>query len=220
MGTSFRGIKHLQYGIARQVATSEAPVKPQPAFFFFSEVNCHKSSGKLVILRNPKDPAVLKILRVVNLPRVVFLLAPCDLLSRRTLCGHHFPGNYRPFPAPRRVRVVVNLGGVVKTLRRSNLTIFAVVAAFSVWKGPLGTGRRTANLDHTSAPTSGPTSGPTSVPTRALTRRPTKASTEVPTKVSNQVVEVDQLQGSTTPNPETPRKEPKSSSPEPNPKFP
>ena len=61
-----------------------------------------------------------KILRVVNLLCVVFLLSLCDLLSRRTLCGHHFPGNYRHFPSPRRVRGVVNLGGVVKTLRRSN----------------------------------------------------------------------------------------------------
>ena len=55
---------------------------------------------------HPKDPAVLKRLRVVNLLRVVFLLSPCDLLSRRTLCGHLFPGNYRHFPlsekAPRR----------------------------------------------------------------------------------------------------------------------
>ena len=43
----------------------------------------------------PKDPAVLKILRVVNLLLVVFLVRQADLLSRRTLCGHHFPGNYR-----------------------------------------------------------------------------------------------------------------------------
>ena len=70
--------------------------------------------------RNPKDPAVLKILCVVNLLRIVFLVRRCDLLSRRTLCGHHLPGNYRHFPSPRRVRVVVNLGGVVKTLRHSN----------------------------------------------------------------------------------------------------
>ena len=41
----------------------------------------------------PKDPAVLKILRVVNLLRVVFLVRRGDLLSRRTLYGHHFPGN-------------------------------------------------------------------------------------------------------------------------------
>ena len=70
--------------------------------------------------QNPKDPAVLKILCVVNLLRVVFLLSPCDLLSRCTLCGHQFPGNYRHRPSPGRVRGVVNLGGVVKTLRRSN----------------------------------------------------------------------------------------------------
>ena len=65
-------------------------------------------------------PAVLKILRVVNLLGVVFLLSPCDLLSRRTLCGHHLPGNYRHFPFPGRVLGVVTLGRVVKTLRRSN----------------------------------------------------------------------------------------------------
>ena len=36
----------------------------------------------------PKDPAVLKIVRVVNSLRVVFLVPQGDLLSRRTLCGH------------------------------------------------------------------------------------------------------------------------------------
>ena len=58
----------------------------------------------------PKDPSVLKILRVVNLLRVVFLVRRGDLLSRRTLCGRHFPGNYRHFSSPRRVRGVVNWG--------------------------------------------------------------------------------------------------------------
>ena len=71
-------------------------------------------------LANPKDPAVLKILRVVNLLRVLFLVQRGDLLSRRVLCGHHFPGNYRHFCSQRRARGVLNLGGVVKTLRRSN----------------------------------------------------------------------------------------------------
>ena len=47
--------------------------------------------------RLPKGPSRTKILRVVNLLRVVFLVRRGDLLSRRTLCGHHFPGNYRPF---------------------------------------------------------------------------------------------------------------------------
>ena len=84
---------------------------------------------------NPKDPAVLKILRVVNLLRVVFLLSPCDLLSRRTLCGHRFLGITDIFPSPRRVCVVVNLGGVVKTLRRSNSLSFAIVVVFLVRKG-------------------------------------------------------------------------------------
>ena len=68
----------------------------------------------------PKDPAVPKIVRVVNLLRVLFLVRRGDLLWRRTLCGHHFPGNFRHFSSPRRVHGVVNLGGVVKTLRRSN----------------------------------------------------------------------------------------------------
>ena len=68
----------------------------------------------------PKDPAVLKILRIVNLLRVVFLVWRGDLLSRRALCGHQFPGNYRHFSSQGRVRGVLNLGGVVKTLRRSN----------------------------------------------------------------------------------------------------
>ena len=40
---------------------------------------------------NPKDPAVLKILRVVNLLRVVFVVRRGDLLSRRSLCGHDSP---------------------------------------------------------------------------------------------------------------------------------
>ena len=61
------------------------------------------------------------ILRVVNLLRVVFLVRWGDLLSWRTLCGHHFPGNYRHFSSQRRVHGVLNLvRGVVKTLRRSN----------------------------------------------------------------------------------------------------
>ena len=87
---------------------------------------------------NPKNPAVLKILRVVNLLRAVNLLSPCDLLSRRTLCGHPFPGNDRHFPSQRRVPGIVNLGGIVKTLRRRNFTIFAIVVVFLVRKGPLG----------------------------------------------------------------------------------
>ena len=88
----------------------------------------------------PKDPAVLKILRVVNLLRVVFLVRQRDLLSRRILCGHHFPGNYRHFSPPRRVHGVVNLGGVVQTLRRSNSlfllssrSIFNTEGSFGIW---------------------------------------------------------------------------------------
>ena len=55
----------------------------------------------------PKDPAVLRILHVVNLLRVVFLLSSCDLLWEL------------PFSlsekGPRRS---TSGGGVVKTLRR------------------------------------------------------------------------------------------------------
>ena len=83
-------------------------------------LNIQKSYFSGIFLQYPEDPAVLKIVHVVNLLRVVNLLPHCDLLSRRALCGHHFPGNWRLFPSPRRVQAVVNLGGVVKTLRRSN----------------------------------------------------------------------------------------------------
>ena len=47
---------------------------------------------------------------VVDLLRVVFLVRRADLLSRRTLCGHRFPGNYRHFSSQRRVRAVVIWG--------------------------------------------------------------------------------------------------------------
>ena len=46
----------------------------------------------------PKDPAVLKILRIVNLLRVEFLVRRGDLLSRRSLCGHDFLGITDIFP--------------------------------------------------------------------------------------------------------------------------
>ena len=45
-----------------------------------------------------KDPAVLKILRVVNSLRGVNLLPHCDFLSRRALCGHPFLGIADIFP--------------------------------------------------------------------------------------------------------------------------
>ena len=60
---------------------------------------------------SPKDPAVLKILRVVNFLQVVPLLSHCDLQLRRTLCRHHFPGFYRQFSSQGRVHGVVNMGG-------------------------------------------------------------------------------------------------------------
>ena len=83
----------------------------------------------------PKDPAVLKIVRVVNLLRIVFLVRRGDLLSQRTLCRHHFPGNYRHFSSQRRVHGVVNLGGVVKTLRRSNSLFFRKMQSSSLFVG-------------------------------------------------------------------------------------
>ena len=79
----------------------------------------------------PKDPAVLKRLRIVNLLRVVNLLSRCDLLSWPTLCGHHFPGNYRHFSSQRRVCGVVNTGGVLKIQWRSNLLFFYRRSTFS-----------------------------------------------------------------------------------------
>ena len=39
------------------------------------------------------------------------LVRRADLLSRRALCGHHFPGNYRRFSSPRRVCGAENLSG-------------------------------------------------------------------------------------------------------------
>ena len=70
-------------------------------------------------LRRTKNPT-----RSKNLLRVVFLVRRGDLLSRRSLCRHDFPGNYRHFSSSRRVHGVVNLGGVVKTLLRSNSLFF------------------------------------------------------------------------------------------------
>ena len=84
----------------------------------------------------PKDPAVLKILRRSKLLCIVNLLPHSDLLSRRTLCGRHFPWNCRHFSSQRRVPSVVNLGGVVKTLRRSNSLSRSVFST----AGPLGRG--------------------------------------------------------------------------------
>ena len=54
-------------------------------------VHSREFSRNLKIVRKPKGPAILKILNVVNLIRlrVVNLLSHGDLLSRRTLCGHH-----------------------------------------------------------------------------------------------------------------------------------
>ena len=80
-------------------------------------------------LHNPKDPAILKLLRVVNLVRVVNLLSHCDLLYIAGML-RHFPGNYRHFSSERRVCGVENMGVVVKTLLHSHSLMFAIVLVF------------------------------------------------------------------------------------------
>ena len=80
--------------------------------------------------------AALKILRVVNLLRVVLLVRRGDLLLRRTLCGHHFPGNYRHVSSPRRVRNVVNLGGRIKKHCGVVIHFFCYRRSIFVRKGP------------------------------------------------------------------------------------
>ena len=80
---------------------------------------------KPMCLIHPKNPAVPKILRVVN------VLPHCDLLSRRTLCGHHFPGNYRPFSPCKKGPQCSKYGGVAKTQRRSTSLFYCRRSIFS-----------------------------------------------------------------------------------------
>ena len=92
-----------------------------------------RNSGKSPGQMYPKDPAVLKILRRVNLLGVANLLSHSDLLSWRTVCGHLFPGNCKHLSPQRGVHGVVNLGGIVKTLRRSNSlsrSVFSTAGSF------------------------------------------------------------------------------------------
>ena len=85
----------------------------------------------------PNSPVVIiKMPQVANSLRVVSLLSDCDVPSRRTLCRHHFPGNYRHFSSQRRVRGVENMGDVVKTLPHSNSSFCHRRSSFST-KGPL-----------------------------------------------------------------------------------
>ena len=63
-------------------------------------------------LRHPKGPRRTKNTTRSKFTTSILLVRRGDLLSRRTLCGHHFP--------VRRVHGALNLGGVVKTLRHSN----------------------------------------------------------------------------------------------------
>ena len=56
------------------------------------------------------------------------------------MCGRHFPGNCRHLSPHRGVHGVVNLGGVVKTLRRSNSlsrTVFSTAGSFGQIVEPL-----------------------------------------------------------------------------------
>ena len=57
-----------------------------------------------------RTPPYQKYYAVVNLLCVVHV-PHSDLLSRRTLCGHRFPANYRHFSSQGRVYGVVNMGG-------------------------------------------------------------------------------------------------------------
>ena len=66
-----------------------------------------------------KDPAMLNILRVVDLLHVVNLLLHCDLLSRCALCGHHSLAFTDIILSEKGSRRVVNMGSVVKALQRS-----------------------------------------------------------------------------------------------------
>ena len=82
-----------------------------------------------------KAPAILEMLHHSKCTTRSNLLSHSDLLSRRTLCRHHFPGNCRHFSSQRRVHSVVTLGGggVVKTLRRSNSlprSVFSTAGSF------------------------------------------------------------------------------------------
>ena len=64
---------------------------------------------------------------------VVNLLSHTDLLWRPPLRRHHFPGFCRHFSPQRGVQSVVNMGGIVKTLRRSNSlarSIFSTAGSF------------------------------------------------------------------------------------------
>ena len=80
--------------------------------------------------KTQRTPPCQKYYAVVNLLCVVNLLSHSDLLSRRTLCGHHFPGNCRHFSSQRRVCGVVDLGNVG--------VVIDYPVVFSERLGPLG----------------------------------------------------------------------------------
>ena len=82
----------------------------------------------------PKDPVVLKILRRSKFTlRSKFTMAQWFTMAAH-LARTSFPCFYRHLSSQRRVRSIVNMGGVVKTLRRSNSLSRSVL----VWWGPLG----------------------------------------------------------------------------------
>ena len=83
------------------------------------EISFQKSKPRNLGETYPKDPAVLKIVRVVNSLRVVFLVRRGDLLSAR-LVRTPFSWELQTFFLSKKGPRRTNLGGVVKPLRRSN----------------------------------------------------------------------------------------------------
>ena len=65
--------------------------------------------SNIVARRCSKDPAVPKILHVVNLLRVLNFFLYCDLLSCHSLSGHHLPRFYRHSSSQRRVHTSLDV---------------------------------------------------------------------------------------------------------------
>ena len=62
-----------------------------------------------------------------------------DFPTRCTRCGHHFPGNYIHLSSQGRVHSIVNMGGVVKTLRHGNSlarSVFSTAGSFELLRNP------------------------------------------------------------------------------------
>ena len=110
------------------------PIKNRWCSEFFTYVYVHwiRNSGPEA-KECPKDPAVLKILRHSKITMHSEFTMTQWFTMATSLCGHRFPGNYRHPASQRRVCGVVNLGGVVKTLRHSNSlsrSVFSMAGSF------------------------------------------------------------------------------------------